>query len=359
MKNYVVVLALTHGDQGGSIKHLRAYLAHLNSLRQNNVLVVTNIVGLKADNLNLVYVPTDLPKIGPYISIMLKLAISFLSNFLSRFVIIDFFNPIFLPSRATQVAIVRDLGEMELFKYDARRMFYRKYIMLPLCMRFAKKIISISETTKRDILKHFASAAGKVLVVHHGADLGDDSEVCAVKSDYFVCLGRLDAVGKNLINTLIAFENYCINGGRCDMLLVGSPWRNTSEIYDLIDNSTVLGKRVTITGFVSQDVKVKLLRNAKCLVFLSKHEGFGHPILEAHANGCTVLCSDIDVFREIGGDAAYFVRPDDIEEIERSYFKMEEFTYNDAAMERFRRNVERFAWEQNFASYDRILGINC
>ena len=169
MRKYVILLALTHGDQGGSIKHLRAYSAHLNSFRQNNALIVTNIVGLDADNLNVLYVPTDLPKIGPYISIMLKLAISFFSNFYSRLVIIDFFNPIFLPSRATQVAIIRDLGEMELFKYDALRMFYRKNIMLPLCMRFAKKIISISETTKRDILKHFDAAADKVLVVHHGA----------------------------------------------------------------------------------------------------------------------------------------------------------------------------------------------
>ncbi len=143
------------------------------------------------------------------------------------------------------------------------------------------------------------------------------------------------------------------------MVLVGSPWRNTNQIYDLIDNSTVLSKRVMIKGFVSQEAKVKLLRRAQCLIFLSKYEGFGHPILEAHANGCAVLCSNIGVFKEVGGEAAYFVGPEDIEEIESSYFKMEAITYDDVTMEQFKRNVERFDWAQNFESYDRILGINC
>ena len=54
-----------------------------------------------------------------------------------------------------------------------------------------------------------------------------------------------------------------------------------------------------------------LFAGADLFAFPSRHEGFGIPVLEAMAQGTAVVCSDIPALREVAGDAARFVAPDD------------------------------------------------
>ena len=55
-----------------------------------------------------------------------------------------------------------------------------------------------------------------------------------------------------------------------------------------------------------------MLRGATALVSASRDEGFGIPLVEAMALGTPLVVSDIPVFREVGGDAAAYVDPDDV-----------------------------------------------
>ena len=59
------------------------------------------------------------------------------------------------------------------------------------------------------------------------------------------------------------------------------------------------------------DRLLALYRGADLFAFPSLHEGFGLPVLEAMAQGTAVLCSDIPVLREVGGDARGFVTAND------------------------------------------------
>ena len=68
-------------------------------------------------------------------------------------------------------------------------------------------------------------------------------------------------------------------------------------------------------GRVSPDELVDLYRRASALVFPSRYEGFGQPVLEALACGCPVACSDLPPLREVAGDAAVYLEPDDPESI--------------------------------------------
>ena len=67
-----------------------------------------------------------------------------------------------------------------------------------------------------------------------------------------------------------------------------------------------------LLGRVSERDATALYVGADLFVFPSRHEGFGIPVLEAMAQGTPVVCSDIPVFREVGGDAARFVPVDDV-----------------------------------------------
>ncbi|MCU0865102.1 MAG: glycosyltransferase family 4 protein [Planctomycetes bacterium] len=67
--------------------------------------------------------------------------------------------------------------------------------------------------------------------------------------------------------------------------------------------------------YVDEGHKHELLRTCRALVHVSRFEGFGLPVLEGLAHGAPVLCSALPPHREIAGDAALFVDPDDTEAI--------------------------------------------
>ena len=68
-------------------------------------------------------------------------------------------------------------------------------------------------------------------------------------------------------------------------------------------------------------------KSAKVFVFPSIQEGFGLPLVEAMANDCPVICSNIDIFKEIAGDAAEYFDPTNLESFKD---KIEEVIYSNS-----------------------------
>ena len=66
-----------------------------------------------------------------------------------------------------------------------------------------------------------------------------------------------------------------------------------------------------LAGYVSREEAAILYKKARIYVFPSKDEGFGIPILEALSFSIPVICSDIDVFREIGDDYVEYFKVGD------------------------------------------------
>ena len=73
--------------------------------------------------------------------------------------------------------------------------------------------------------------------------------------------------------------------------------------------------RVDVAGRVERDELVSLYRRTAGLVFTSRYEGFGQPVLEALACACPVACSDLPPLREVAGDEAVYFDPHDPESI--------------------------------------------
>ena len=68
-----------------------------------------------------------------------------------------------------------------------------------------------------------------------------------------------------------------------------------------------------LLGPVGREHLFALFAGADLFAFPSRHEGFGIPVVEAMAQGTAVVCADIPALREVAGDAARFVRPDDVD----------------------------------------------
>ncbi len=93
------------------------------------------------------------------------------------------------------------------------------------------------------------------------------------------------------------------------MVVSGNP---TDEFRALAARANAAGTaQVHFIGYVTEETLVKLYNRAQALIFPSRYEGFGLPVLEAMACGCPVICSAATSLREVAGEAAILIDPDD------------------------------------------------
>ena len=99
------------------------------------------------------------------------------------------------------------------------------------------------------------------------------------------------------------------------MVLAGSTFINGSyKVYNEIINyinEHGLEKKVIIPGYISKNEILKLYSDSIVYVFPSIDEGFGIPLIEAMKSGVPVLCSDIEIFKEIGKDSPLYFKVGD------------------------------------------------
>jgi glycosyltransferase involved in cell wall biosynthesis len=97
-----------------------------------------------------------------------------------------------------------------------------------------------------------------------------------------------------------------------DLLLViaGKPGRMVDELLKRLRSHTLRNKKLFFFEGVSDSEIAHLFRNAAALLFPSKGEGFGLPLIEAAQYGTPIICSDIPVFREVAGAHVTYVGVD-------------------------------------------------
>ncbi|NLH49131.1 MAG: glycosyltransferase family 4 protein [Myxococcales bacterium] len=188
--------------------------------------------------------------------------------------------------------------------------------LLPAVLRHARRLIAISERTRRDLQERFAVPAEKIRVIPNGinpryspvADPTADGAVRArlgLPERYFLHVGTLER-RKNLTALLRAFALFCRRRpGDARLVLTGSDGLGAEEIR-LLYRQLGLGERVIFTGYVAADDLPALYRAALALVFPSLCEGFGLPAAEAMACGTPVLASADPALFEVAGPAALY-----------------------------------------------------
>lgn len=222
----------------------------------------------------------------------------------------------------------------------------------------AKKIIAISEFTKREIIKLYQVPAEKIVVAYPGYEkISNFKEKYGIRGDYILYLGTLQPK-KNLIRLIEAFNilytTYHIP--HTQLIIAGKKGWLYEEIFQEVKR-VKMEKRVIFTDFIPEEDKIGLISGASCFVLPSLYEGFGIPVLEAMAIGVPVAISNVASLPEVGGEAAFYFNPENPVSIAETFDKVLKLgsPERERAVELGKKQAEKFSWEKCAGTILRVL----
>ncbi len=279
-----------------------------------------------------------------------------------------------LQSPVPLVVTVHDLTPLLVREYR-RPLRARLYnALVSASARGATQLITDSFSSKLDIMDHLHIAEERVTAVYlavtpqYKPGKNDLMDMAILKKHnlpdfYILYLGGYE-LHKNVTTLLLAYTYVAQSLGEdYPLLLAGRKPTIPSPIYPDYDGyirRLGLEERVRWLGFVDEEDKPVLYRNAELFVFPSRHEGFGLPPLEALACGTPVVTTNASSLPEVVGDAAFAVSPDD--ERGMAGAMIAAIIQDDLAAElraKGPQQAAKFTWEQTVADtvlvYDRAL----
>lgn len=232
----------------------------------------------------------------------------------------DFIPPAFGARR--RVITVHDLSFLhypEHLTAESRR-FYNGHIAW--AVQQADAISADSEQTRQDLIALLGVPAEKVRTIYLAAnplyqepvnppDLAATLQRHGLDAGYVLFVGTLEP-RKNVTTLLHAFRLLRDETGydRSLVLAGGRGWHD-EEIFATVE-ALELGGEVRHLSGVDDRMLAHLYHGAGLLALPSHYEGFGLPVLEAMHCGCPVVCSDRGSLREVAGEAALLLPPDDV-----------------------------------------------
>ena len=183
----------------------------------------------------------------------------------------------------------------------------------------AQRILTVSEASKRDILRYFRIPEQKIDVIPNAIDERFNAppsadEIERVKERYqlndpFVLYAGNIKPHKNLERLIEAFHMFRRPGlEHVKLLIIGDEISKYATLRRAV-HRLKLHKHVRFFGFVPHETLAVLYRLAAVFVFPSLYEGFGLPPLEAMASGAPVITSNVSSLPEVVGDAALLIDP--------------------------------------------------
>jgi glycosyltransferase involved in cell wall biosynthesis len=270
-----------------------------------------------------------------------------------------FAAPYFLPART--VVTVHDVITLVMPEYRVRRESRMYSSLVAFTVRRADAIITVSDYSKRDIMRTLQIPEDRIHVIGNAVDssyrpISDGRMVESVRErygigpKYILYFGGFD-VRKNVGRLLEAYaalphstreEYQLVIAGRLPFVghpLYPDPRPRIKELG--------LEDQVVVTGQIREQDKAPLYSAATLYVFPSLYEGFGMPVLEAMACGATVITSNLSALPEVAGDAACLVDPYDTQAISQAIGELlENETMRSELRERALARAQHFSWKR-------------
>ena len=208
---------------------------------------------------------------------------------------------------SNQVVTIHDLSTMEHPEWFSHK-FARIYrMMIPQVAQNARKVIAVSHFTKRKVHELLKVDLEKIEVIYNSLETINPPNLNQVPEPYFTSVGSFSG-RKNFTTLIKAFIEANIPGFT---LKIRGDSENIFKEEAELPELTRHQHHIQFVEPLNYEAYLDLVKNATALINTSVYEGFGMPNLEALSMGVPVICSDIEVFREVMGDCATYAPPFD------------------------------------------------
>jgi glycosyltransferase involved in cell wall biosynthesis len=235
------------------------------------------------------------------------------------------------------------------------RLYYRA--MMGAAVKLADRIVTDSEFSKADIVRHLHANPEKVTVVHCGIDASfrpvtDPAARDRVLSRYgirdeYVLYTGIFKPRKNHAGLLRAFREFLASGNKETQLVIAGPMGEGEAELRRLAVELGIADKVAFLGFVAEADLPALYSGARVYACPSLYEGFGFTVLEAMACGTPVVCSPETSLPEVAGDAALYANARSPVEFASALSRLFNDEHLRAGMvEKGFRNCERFRWQK-------------
>ena len=263
------------------------------------------------------------------------------------------FGPFNLPGRTKRVTVIHDLTPIlfpELHRWHSQLL---QRLFLKRIMRNADLIVANSDHTKRDICKYSPNACDKVVriypaVAENRFGLPEGVlERYGVKEPYFLTVGTIEPRKDHLL-LLRAFREFRESAkGGCQLVVTGGRgWKSEAFFESLSEHP--YREDIVITGFVPDEYLPILYQKALGLVYPSKYEGFGLPVLEAMKWGTIPILSRNSSLPEVGGESALYLEGRSYNELALLMQRLSEMMEEErsAKIRKLRAYESQFSWKK-------------
>ncbi|MFZ5977078.1 MAG: glycosyltransferase family 4 protein [Bacteroidota bacterium] len=263
--------------------------------------------------------------------------------------------PIFYRNKITVIHDLAVIEHPEWFNWKFT-LFYK--FSLKWILYYSKFIISVSNFSKTRIEEIYGIQSAKIGVVYNAVSeklikvktnpFANSSFNFLISKKFILCVASIDP-RKNFKRILEAFnhvENY-----EFDLIIVG---KKSNAFKDNLVTENY--ERIHFIGYVNDEELSWLYKNALFFIYLSLYEGFGIPPLEAMANGCPTLISDIPVHRELYNGTSFFVNPNNIESIKIAMMQLlNDFELRESLIQKGLEISRKYSWSNSVEKMSEIL----
>ena len=269
-----------------------------------------------------------------------------------------FFSPDGYLSLRTKVPSVVQFHDLnyEHYPHDVQKKYQWHYkTFFPRFARKAKRIVTVSEFSKQDIVACYGVDPAKIDVAYNGVNEKfapipvEEQEAVRAKytggNPYFMFVGSLHP-RKNLARLFTAFDLFKSQTPSNVKLLIVGEKRWWSEPIEKAYSQMRFKDEVVFAGRLSADDLHKVTAAALASVYVSYFEGFGIPILEAFRCDTPVITSNVTSMPEVADDAALLVDPFSEASIAEGMTEMLDENVREALIEKGRERVKDFSWDK-------------
>lgn len=254
--------------------------------------------------------------------------------------------PFFVPKNKKMVVMLHDVAFLTY--PDSFSSLFKSYYqwLVPKVIHRADKIITVSQSSKKEIIRYYPHAKNKIEVISLGLDNDFHLLPNVDKKNQILYVGSLNT-RKNFISVIKAFNQLPYD--QYQLIIVGN-FSSNFHLDTITQGLLEKAKRnpnIEFKSNISNNELALLYNESKLLLFPSFYEGFGLPPLEAMACGTPVITSNLSSMPEVCADAAIYIDPHNVEDI---FQKMQTVLSNEALQQKLTNkgleHIKQFTWEK-------------